>query len=143
RRADVTTVNRRSGVRIGPRRSGRECQQKKMTEGVSSAPNASTDNALPRSRNADSDSAASLPSSEIPPLDATAGTPDEIWSDYFSKRSPDAETVHQLVAKLNEEGKHDHVVAVIRAALRNGQGQPWMYEVLVLSLKIQGAQQAE
>ncbi|MDQ3331038.1 MAG: hypothetical protein M3552_10345, partial [Planctomycetota bacterium] len=66
-----------------------------------------------------------------------------IWNDSFAKRRPSAETVRSLVAQLHEARKHDHVVAVIRAAIRSGQVQPWMYEVLALSLEIEGAPRAE
>lgn len=40
--------------------------------------------------------------------------------------------------QLHTRNRHDHVVAAIEAALINGQGQPWMYEVLALSMRILG-----
>jgi len=72
------------------------------------------------------------------PLDLTAGTPDEIWNDYFSKRSPDPRRVREIVLKLHDAKKHEHVIACIGAALVNDQSQPWMYEVLALSMEIAG-----
>lgn len=121
-----------------------------MTESAASAADRSTDDRSPRGRNAESDPAASSSESTSsaenetrPALDATAKDPDTVWDDYFSKRKPKPETVHELVAQLHDAGKHDHVAAAIRAALRHGQGQPWMYEVLVLTLRIQGAPQAD
>lgn len=71
------------------------------------------------------------------------GTPEQVWGDYFGKRSPDPSAVRQLVLRLHDAGKHEHVAAVIRAALLHGQGQPWMYEVLALTLEIQGAPKRE
>ena len=51
--------------------------------------------------------------------------------------------MRDLVAQLHAQQRHEHVAAVIRAALRHGQPQPWMYEVLALTLEIQGAPKAE
>lgn len=65
------------------------------------------------------------------------GPPEEVWDEYFSKNKPSGEAVRELVAQLHEQRKHDQVEAVINAALLHGQSQPWMYEVLGLTLKIQ------
>ena len=78
-----------------------------------------------------------------PPLDNATGTPREIWSDYFSKRNPDAKVVSQLILSLNQAGRHEHVIAAIEAALINGQSQPWMYDVLALSMQIAGRPKQE
>jgi len=78
-----------------------------------------------------------------PPLDSKAGTPREIWNDYFSKRKPRPEVVSQLILKLHEGRQHEHVIAAIEAALRHGQSQPWMYDVLALSMELTGRPQAE
>lgn len=72
------------------------------------------------------------------PLDSTAKSPHEIWDDYFRKRQPTDETVGQLLLNLHEERKHEHVIAVIEAALRHGRSQPWMYDVLALSMELAG-----
>jgi hypothetical protein len=108
---------------------------------TSAATNASSE-ASPRDRAAAPDPAASL-SVEPEPLATDAATPDELWKDYFSKRHPSDVTVRALVLKLHNARRHDQVVAVLRAAIRAGQVQPWMYEVLALSLQIQGAPKAE
>lgn len=47
------------------------------------------------------------------------------------------------MAQLHEQRKHDVVEAVINAALLHGQAQPWMYEVLGLTLQIQDRPKAE
>lgn len=44
--------------------------------------------------------------------------------------------IRQLILRLHQEGLHDHVIAAIEAALLNGQSQPWMYDVLALSMQI-------
>ena len=43
-----------------------------------------------------------------------------------------------MALKLHQAGEHEHVVAAIEAALLNGQSQPWMYDVLALSMRIIG-----
>lgn len=44
---------------------------------------------------------------------------------------------------LHNSGKHEQVIAAIEAALVNGQSQPWMYEVLALSMEIAGRPKSE
>lgn len=39
---------------------------------------------------------------------------------------------------MHNAGKYEHVIAAIEAALVNGQSQPWMYEVLALSMELAG-----
>ena len=77
------------------------------------------------------------------PLDLSARTPEEIWQDYFKKRKPKPSAVRDLVLKLHNAKKHDHVIACIGAALVNNQAQPWMYEVLALSMEIAGRPKEE
>lgn len=43
-----------------------------------------------------------------------------------------------LVLTLNSAEQHEHVISVIQSALINGQAQPWMYEVLALSMELTG-----
>lgn len=71
-------------------------------------------------------------------MDDSAGTPDEIWKDYFRERELSPAAVREVVLKLHNADKHEHVIAAIRAALLAGRSQPWMYEVLALSMEIQG-----
>ncbi|QDT65005.1 tetratricopeptide repeat protein [Calycomorphotria hydatis] len=83
---------------------------------------------------------------DVPPLEELSQHPEdasEIWNDYFAKRKPDQESVRRLVLKLHRSKKHEHVIAVINAALINGQPQPWMYEVLALTLELTGADESE
>lgn len=69
-------------------------------------------------------------------MDLNAGTPEEIWNDYFTKRKP--ATVRDIVSKLHDAKQHEHVIACIGSALVHDQAEPWMYEVLALSLEITG-----
>ncbi|MCA9053876.1 MAG: hypothetical protein KDA75_08565 [Planctomycetaceae bacterium] len=41
------------------------------------------------------------------------------------------------VQALHESDEHAHVIGLIQAALIHGQSQPWMYEVLALSMEIE------
>lgn len=70
--------------------------------------------------------------------DADSGDPLAIWSAYFQANAPDPADVRQLIRKFNNEARHDHIIAVIQSALINGQAQPWMYEVLALSMETEG-----
>ncbi len=63
------------------------------------------------------------------------------------------ETVQQLKEAVAEALKHDkkdeaakkheEIIALIEAALRHDQAQPWMYEILALSMKAAGRPQEE
>lgn len=113
-----------------------------MTDDRDAAVVDASSEAPPRGRTAGSDPAVSL-TAESEPLATDAATPNQLWDDYFAKRHPSDVTVRALILKLHTARRHDHVVAAIRAAIRAGQAQPWMYEVLALSLEIEGAPQAE
>lgn len=62
--------------------------------------------------------------------------PGEHWFQYFKARRPEPADVQKLVYSLHRAKRHDHVVAVIEGALANGQSQPWMYDILALSMEI-------
>ena len=64
--------------------------------------------------------------------------PDEMWFEYFRTRKPSASDVVRSVGKLHARGEHDQVVALINGALANQQSQPWMFEVLAMSMKLAG-----
>lgn len=40
--------------------------------------------------------------------------------------------------KLHQKQQHKTVIACLQAAIKQGQAQPWMYEVLALSMEIEG-----
>lgn len=69
--------------------------------------------------------------------------PEVVWDRYFSKNDPQPKAVRDAVRRLMSEQKFDHVVALIGAALRHHQCQPWMYEALALALDAAGKPKAE
>lgn len=70
--------------------------------------------------------------------------PQIVWEKYFSTHRPTAAAVRDAVRRLREDRKlkqdvqFDHVMALIEAALRHGQPQPWMYEVMTVVMQAQG-----
>lgn len=65
------------------------------------------------------------------------------WDRFFSGRTIPAEEVRSLVRDLSEKRRHEDVIACLEAAVRAGQIQPWMYEVLALSMQIVGRPPAD
>ena len=81
------------------------------------------------------------PAPPFPELES--GKPSEIWSIYFAAHRPAPRVVSSHVEKLHRQGEHEHVISLIQSAIINGQSQPWMYEVLALSMDIQGRDKKE
>jgi hypothetical protein len=79
----------------------------------------------------------------LPPYDLSTGPPQKIWQDYFRQHKLPPRAVAELVLKLHSEKRYDHVIAAIEAALLAGQSQPWMYDVLALTMKLAGRPKAE
>ena len=77
------------------------------------------------------------------PLVGNIKDPTAFWNDYFSKRKPAPAAVNDFIFNLHQAGKHEHVIAAIHAALINNQSQPWMYDVLALSMEILGRPKQE
>ncbi len=77
-----------------------------------------------------------LPTVKLPDLNTRK--PSEFWHAYFKKQKLNSWQISNVVDQLHKAGKHEHVVAAIEAALLNGQSQPWMYDVLALSMQITG-----
>ena len=66
--------------------------------------------------------------------------PNVVWQEYFATHSPSPQAVREAARKLMNESdrqpwKRAHVIALIEAALRHGQVQPWMYEALVIAMQ--------
>ena len=76
------------------------------------------------------------------PLDS-ASTPEEAWFDYLATHRPKPSLLARTLLQLHARGEHEQVIAAIQAALIHGQGQPWMYDALALSMEITGRPQAE
>jgi len=70
--------------------------------------------------------------------------PQVVWERYFSTHQPKPAAVRDAVrrlrndTKLDQDVQFDHIIALIQAALRHGQPQPWMYEVMALVMQAQG-----
>ena len=77
----------------------------------------------------------------LPKLDE--GTPREIWQRYFKEQKPKPAEVAETVRWLHQERKHEHTIACIETALIHSQPQPWMYEVLALSMDLAGRPKSE
>lgn len=68
---------------------------------------------------------------------------EELWNACFAQGVVPAKDVREAVRRLVAAQKFEHVTAVIQAALRHNQPQPWMYEGLALALEAQGGSQEE
>ena len=76
-------------------------------------------------------------------MDLGSGTPEEVWKAYFEKNRPSPSAFTTLVLRLHRQRKHGHVIAAINEALISGQSQPWMYDVLAMSMQIAGRPKSE
>jgi hypothetical protein len=72
---------------------------------------------------------------KFPPLDAP--DLDAAWDDFFANNRPPVRVVGGQLLKLHSGGHHKQVIAALRAALINGQAQPWMYHALAGSMQIE------
>ncbi|MDA1013628.1 MAG: hypothetical protein O3A00_04140 [Planctomycetota bacterium] len=70
------------------------------------------------------------------PLDVAPEVALATWVEYLEERHLKQSAMRQLVARLHAQRRHEIVIAVIQAALIHDQSQPWMYDVLALSMKI-------
>ena len=65
--------------------------------------------------------------------------PAAAWNDYFAAHkddlAPSTSSVRKTAQKLMESRKFEEVIGLIDAALRNQQGQPWMFEALGLAMQ--------
>lgn len=66
-----------------------------------------------------------------------------MWTEYFSTHTPDAGSIIDAVQQLQKQKKSDHVIALLEAALIEGQGQPWMYMLLAETLRNAGRPKSE
>lgn len=70
--------------------------------------------------------------------DLKSGEPQEVWSRFFREHRPAPALLSKWVLQLHEEKQYRQVIACLQSALVHGQAQPWMYEVLALSMEIEG-----
>jgi tetratricopeptide (TPR) repeat protein len=64
------------------------------------------------------------------------------WSRFFEKEVK-PETVQDVVADLVENRKYDDAISCIEQAILHSQIQPWMYQVLALSMQASGRPKAQ
>ena len=81
-----------------------------------------------------------IPQDSIQVAVAEKDDPSAVWQQYFAAHNPSPQAVREAVRKLMNESdrqpwKRAHVIALIEAALRHGQVQPWMYEALVIAMQ--------
>ena len=75
------------------------------------------------------------------PIGTTSGP--EVWRPFFAKTRPPVRAVQRHVTYLLDQQLYAHVIALLNAAIIEGQAQPWMYEVLAISMEKAGSPQAE
>ena len=61
---------------------------------------------------------------------------EKIWERYFQEKHTDAQ-IRKVIQRLQKKRNFKQIIAALQAALLAGQPQPWMYEVLALSMEIE------
>ncbi|MCA8996908.1 MAG: hypothetical protein KDA80_07980 [Planctomycetaceae bacterium] len=69
--------------------------------------------------------------------DLSSGPPSSVWSQFFDQKHPRPQVVRNWVRQLHNQHNHKQVIACIEQALIHGQAQPWMYEVLAMSMELE------
>lgn len=109
------------------------------------APQSANTKAAPAKAAAKSEAAKGKAKPQVIDLKISAGDdPEVVWNDYFAEH-PDlaADAVRETVRQRMRERKGAEVIGMLKAALRNGKPQPWMYEVLSLAMQLNGNTSAE
>ncbi len=65
------------------------------------------------------------------------------WQARFAKETVEPTVVRGEVRKLMRKGQTAQVIALIQAALQQGQAQPWMYESLGIAMELEGRPKSE
>jgi hypothetical protein len=83
--------------------------------------------------------ASSRPASSVRPpaiaIDESA-SPEAFWNGYFTRDAVDPAAVRETIRQLMGGRQFDQVIAMVHAALRHGQSQPWMYETLGIAMEL-------
>ena len=74
---------------------------------------------------------------------ATPGTAAERWNQVLGNSKNSSPVLKAVVEILSDSGEYELAVEGLQAALRNNQGQPWMYSVLPLEMRLAGRPQTE
>lgn len=59
-----------------------------------------------------------------------------MWQPFFVMNKPSNQLVEQHATFLVDQQQHEHLIAFLNAAIIAGQSQPWMYEVLAVTMEI-------
>ena len=89
----------------------------------------------------------------------TGDTPLDAWSEYFENHHPDPARVRQTARELMEvvekeiakkpsndelvEDQTNQLTGMIMGAIQNSQSQPWMYEALIVGLRVGNRPESE
>lgn len=65
------------------------------------------------------------------------------WYSLLKSKKLVGDDITKAVTKLHAAKNHAEVIALIEAALALGQSQPWMYDVLAMSMKLDGRAEDE
>ncbi len=84
----------------------------------------------------------SAPPVQVISIDSSKN-PTEFWSNYFASQRPEARVVRDTARQLMAKKQYSQLVAMINAALRNGQPQAWMYESLGIAIELGGSSKSE
>ena len=60
------------------------------------------------------------------------------WDRYFAANKPSPGAVRETVRTLWKQQKYGQIVGLVRAALRRGHVQPWMYEAMAMAMLAEG-----
>ncbi len=83
------------------------------------------------------------PKAEQGPLIPGTGEPAQIWAKYLAEQHPEPAVIRERVNRLNDAKEYEHVIALIEATILSGDAQPWMYEVLGLTMQLAGRPDAQ
>ena len=71
-------------------------------------------------------------------LDTQGKDPAVVWNSYFATTKPTAGELRATARYLVRKGRFAEAIAMIQAALRTAQAQPWMYEAMGLAMQADG-----
>ncbi|QEG21318.1 VWA domain-containing protein [Mariniblastus fucicola] len=75
---------------------------------------------------------------------APSADPIAAWDAYFKSNKPESKAVLATVRHMVSQDRHEEIVALINAAIRNDQGNSsWMFQALGLSMQILGRPTSE
>ena len=69
--------------------------------------------------------------------------PAAAWEQTLSKKQFTSAVLSEAVLRLHSKKQYEQASEAIKAAIRNGQAFPWMYDVLALQLKLDNRPQKE